>query len=212
MDEKAMHMGEKTAFFLPFGDDNALSADAAFATVNKQLAKAEIAITQDDALMLAERRAESLAETERIEFGMPIVTAIAEAIVTSPFLTQDNIANVLAELQSIFYALRDELPVDVPDIEIVEALRNCFDAYEGDVAAVAALPKEEAMAYSEDYLRLSEIEKHEEYRIVDEEGHVYTFDPTGGKDGVGLTYAFDPSEWDYDEQAAGWDDERWSDD
>ena len=70
--------------------------------------------------MLAERRVESLAETERIEFGPPAVAAIAKAIASSPFLMQDNLADVLVELQDAFYAFRDELTVDVPDAEIVE--------------------------------------------------------------------------------------------
>ena len=40
-------------------------------------------------------------------------------------------------------------------------------------------------------------EENGEYRIVDEEGR---------------EYSFDPAEWGYDEQASGWDGEGWSDD
>ena len=99
------------------------------AAVNEHLAVAGLSITREDALMLAERRVESLAETERIEFGPPAAAAIAKAIASSPFLMQDNLADVLAELQDAFYALRNELPVDVPDAEIVEALGDCFDTH-----------------------------------------------------------------------------------
>ena len=172
-------------------------ASAVLAAVNEHLAIAGLSITREDALMLAVQRADSLAETERVEFGPPAVAVIAEIVAESPFLTQANLANVLAELQNAFYALRDDLPIDVPDAEIVEALRSCFDAHEGDVAEVAALPREEVMAFSEEY-RLSFVAAEREgYRIVDDEGRVYAFNPT---------------EWDYDEQADGWDGEGWSDD
>ena len=76
------------------------------AAVNEHLAVAGLSITREDALMLAERRVESLAETERIEFGPPAVAAIAKAIASSPFLMQDNLADVLAELQDAFYTIR----------------------------------------------------------------------------------------------------------
>ena len=110
---------------------------------------------------------------------------------------QENAADVLAELQDVFYALRDELSVDVPDAEIVEALRGCFDAYEGDMTGIAALPKEEVMVYSEEYRSLSDAAEQGAYRIVDDEGRAYVFDS---------------AEWDYDEMADGWNGERWGDD
>ena len=115
---------------------------------------------------------------------------------TMAFLMQDNVADALAELQDAFYLLRDDLPVEAPDAEIAEALRNCFDAYEGDAIEVAALPRDEVMAFSEEYRLVRDAEDEGTYRIVDDEG---------------CTYAFDPDEWDYDEQADGWDGERWAD-
>ena len=147
--------------------------------------------------MLAERRAESLAAVERVEFGAPVVEAIAEAIAGSPFLMERDVAGVLADLQDAFYVLRDALPIDVPDAEIVEALRGCFDANEGDVAEVAALPREEVMAFSGEYRLTSEVDHENAYRIVDDEGRAYVFDPV---------------EWGYDEQADGWNGEEWADD
>jgi hypothetical protein len=185
-------MDETMAFLMPRGGGGTM-----LAAVNEHLAVTGLSITREDALMLAERRVESLAETERIEFGPPAVAAIAKAIASSPFLMQDNLADVLAELQDVFYVLRDELPVDVPDAEIVEALGGCFDAHGGDAAAVTALPKEEVMAFSEEYRLAQNAEDEGAYCIVDDEGRVYTVDP---------------AEWDYDEQAAGWDGEGWSDD
>ncbi len=185
-------MDEATMAFLVPGEE----AGAALATINGHLAVAGLSITREDVLRLTEQRAELLAEVERVEFGAPAAVNIAETIASSPFLMRGNIADSLAELQAAFYTLRDELPVDVPDDEIVEALRACFDEHEGDVTKIAALPKEEVMAFSEEYRLARNVEDKGAYRIVDDEGHVY---------------AFDPVEWNYDERAAGWDGERWSD-
>ena len=185
-------MDETMKFLMPQG-----RVDETLAVVNERLAMAGLSITRDDALMLVERRAESLAEVERVEFGQPAVVAIAEALANSPFLVEGSVADVLAELQDAFYALRDGLPVDVPDAEVIEALRGCFDAHGGDVDEVAALPKGEVMAFSEEYRLAQKAENEGAYRIVDDEGRVYTFGP---------------AEWDYDERADGWNGERWSDD
>lgn len=166
------------------------------AIVNEQLALTGLSITPADAHMLEEQRMESLAEAERVEFGVPALTAIAEAVASSPCIDQDNVSDTLAELQSAFYALRDELPADIPDAEIIEALRGCLDEL-GDADEVATMPAAEIMAFSDEYTHAMSTDDRSVYRIVDEDGHVYSFDPT---------------EWDYDEQAVGWDGERWSDD
>ena len=177
----------------------AFSASVAGSTlteVNGRLAAGGLSITREDYRMLAERRAEALADTERVEFGLPAIFEVAGAVAGSPYLSQTSLAEVLAELQDAFYLLRDDLPVEAPDAEIAEALRNCFDAYEGDAIEVAALPRDEVMTFSEEYRLTQNAEDEGSYRIVDDEGRVYTFDPV---------------EWDYDEQATGWDGEGWSD-
>ncbi|NGM18115.1 hypothetical protein GMI70_08965 [Eggerthellaceae bacterium zg-893] len=171
-------------------------ADSTLAEMNGRLAAGGLSVSREDARMLAGRRDEALAETGRVEFGPPAIVAVAEAVATSPCLAQDSLAQDLAELQDAFYAVRDELPADVPDAEIAEALRGCLDAW-GDAGEVASLPAEEVMRHSEEYARAAEAEDACEYRIVDDEGRAY---------------AFDPDAWDCDEQADGWDGERWGDD
>ena len=146
--------------------------------------------------MLAKRRTEALVESERVEFGTPAVVEVAACVAGSPCLSQTNVAEVLAELQDAFYAIRGELPVDVPDEEIAEALRGCLDAW-GDAAEVASMPADEVMRSSAEYMRMAAAKDCGEYRIVDDEGRAYTFDP---------------AEWDYDERADGWDGEGWADD
>ncbi len=171
-------------------------AQATLAAMNRLLAVGGLSISREDARMLAARRAEALAEAERVEFGTPAIVAIVEAVATSPCLLQSNVADTLAELQEAFYVIRSELSVDVPDAEIVEALRGCLDEW-GDAAMVASMPTEEVMSFAAEYARAAQSEGLEAYRIVDDEGRAY---------------AFDPIEWDYNERVDGWDGERWADD
>jgi len=171
------------------------AAGEMLAEVNGRLAASGLSITREDAQMLVERRAEALAEAERVEFGIPAIVEVAAAIADSPCLAQQDVAESLAELQDSFYAIRDELSVDVPDAEIADALRNCLDAW-GDAAEVASMPAEEVMRFSAEYMRAAEAGDGGEYRIVDDEGRAYTFDS---------------AEWDFDEYVDGWDGARWSD-
>ncbi|WP_165247079.1 DUF6323 family protein [Adlercreutzia sp. ZJ141] len=171
-------------------------ANSMLAEVNGRLAAGGLSISCEDARMLAERRDEALRETGRVEFGVPAIAIVTEAVATSPCLLQDGLARDLADLQDAFYAIRDELPADVPDTEIAESLRGCLDAW-GDVATVTSMPSDEIMRFSAEYVRVAEAENYETYRITDDEGHIYTFDPV---------------KWDYDEQADGWNGEGWADD
>ena len=142
--------------------------------INRCIEKAGVFITLEDARALEEQRTEALLAVERVEFGTPAVVAIAEEIGESPYLTQTNAAATLARLQNAFYYLRDELPIEVPDEEIVEAIRNSFDG-QGDAAEVAAMSADELMAYSEAYVRAQNEERLAKYRIVDDEGRAYSF-------------------------------------
>ena len=164
--------------------------------INEKLSTRGLSISAEDVHMLVEQRAELLDETERVEFGTPPIVAIAKTMTSSPMLSQATLTRDLATLQAIFYRLRDELALEVPDEEIVDAMRGCLDT-SGDAGAIAKLETDEIMRHSSDYLRALDIETADEYRISDEHGRVYTFNE---------------HEWEYDERADGWNGERWSDD
>lgn len=184
-------MDAKTHLFL-----SAEGSAPTLTALERSLAGAGISLTREDSLMLAARRTESLASLERVEFDTPAIMAIAKAVGGSPHLTQKSAAASLALLQDAFYSLRDELPIDVPDDEIVEAIRGCLEEL-GDAAEVAAIPTDELMTYSQEYVRMQDELLADGYRIVDDDGRAYTFNPT---------------DWEYDETSPGWDGERWADD
>lgn len=164
--------------------------------INHRFSTRGISISHEDARKLAEARALVLTEVERIEFGTPAIVAIAEAVALSPNLDLDDLASNLVRLQSVFYALRDELPPHVPDSEIIDALRGGLDTW-GETNILSSMTAEEVMCHSKEYRRNLENEGDGIYRIADDAGHIY---------------AYNEREWEYDEQACGWDGERWTDD
>ena len=142
---------------------------ATTALINARLQPGGMSITAEEARMLAASRTELLTEAERVEFGTPAIVEIAAAVATSSHLSQSNVAETLFELQGAFYAIRDELPADVPDAEIVEALRGCLDTW-GDTATITSMPAEEVMRFSAEYARAEDAGAFSEYRITDDEG------------------------------------------
>lgn len=184
-------MADNLLFPIPLSGAESLQA-----AINQQLAPAEIAITHQEACQLAKQREQCLCEAERIEFGAPAVALIARELAESNALANARAAPTLAALQDCFYQTRDELSVDVPDDEIIEALVGCF-IEQGEAADVAKTSVEEIMTYSKSYRQAQEEAKQSNYCITDDEGRVYTFDPR---------------EWECDETAPGWDGEEWAGD
>lgn len=172
------------------------AAESLRTAINGHLATAGITITASEATDLAMHRGLCLLDNERIEFGTPAVVAIVEELAPSPCLDARNAADTLTRLQEVFYRTRDELSVEVPDSEIIEAICHCFSEL-GSAFDVATLPTEELMTFSKTYRQAQESTEEACYCLTDD---------------AGRTYAFDPTEWDYDETAPGWNGEKWDDD
>ena len=143
-------------------------AESLRAAINQQLAPAKIAITHQEACQLAKRREQCLFEAERIEFAAPAVALIARELSESNALANRSVASTLTALQDCFYQTRDELPVDVPDDEIIEALAGCF-IEQGEAADVAKTSVEEIMAHSKSYRQAQTEAEQSNYRITDDE-------------------------------------------
>ncbi len=168
-------------------------AESIRVALNCHLAPAGISITAREAAELAVSRELCLRDNERIELGTPAVVVIAQEIALSPNLENSDVADVLAHLQEAFYRTRDELSVEVPDSEIIEAICHCFNEL-GSAFDVATLPTEELMAFSKTYQQIQDRVDETPYCLVDD---------------TGCSYTFDPAEWEYDEAAPGWNGEKW---
>lgn len=169
------------------------------------LGECGLSLSSADVQELTESRLTCLAENSRIEFGEPAVALIAEALASSPWMFQENLKEALFGLQQTFYLLRDEIPIDVPDEEIVEGLRGCFDACEGDAFEVSCLSAEDVLRFSGEYRR--------ERAAANADSRQTPMDCACQViDGDGNVYALDPEAWSYDEFADGWDGEKWGGD
>jgi len=105
----------------PFGIEQDLAA------CNKASAPHGLSLTPEQVYALAERRVEALRETQRVEFGRGILVELVTAFASSPYLTAENYDSTLAELQDIFYHLKEESEEQVPDNELIDAMRHLFD-------------------------------------------------------------------------------------
>ena len=92
---------------------------------------------------LTESRAEVLRAAGRIEFGGGILPKLIRAICDSPFIEQENYADVLAELQEIFYHFKNETRDRLTDDELIELMVRAFNGRaQGSAEYLAGLTAE----------------------------------------------------------------------
>lgn len=92
---------------------------------------------------LTESRAEVLRAAGRIEFGGGILPKLIRAICDSPFIEQENYADVLAELQEIFYHFKNETCDRLTDDELIELMVRVFNGRaQGSAEYLAGLTAE----------------------------------------------------------------------
>lgn len=98
-----------------------------------------LVLSDADAVMLVQTRAESLLASGRIEFGEGITTQLIDAFYTSPYLTQSNYADTIAALLQLFDTFKNELGDAYNDRELLTFMRDAFDgACAGSVEALEA--------------------------------------------------------------------------
>lgn len=85
---------------------------------------------------LAKARTQALVDHGRVELGASAVRAIAEGFCDSPFLLQEDYEAVLPELVDAFYYFKNACGEQLTDDELILAMRERFDAFDGSVEAV----------------------------------------------------------------------------
>ena len=63
----------------------------------------------------------------RVEFGKGILPEIIETFCDSPYLQQENYADVIAELQEVFYLYKNESEDNLTDEELLAFMKEQFD-------------------------------------------------------------------------------------
>lgn len=90
------------------------------------------------AVMLAQHQAAALPDTGRIDFGGGVLKKLADAFCGSPYIQPADWANTLAELTTIFYALKNETRDLVGNDALIAAMAARFHTVGGSLEALAS--------------------------------------------------------------------------
>jgi len=85
---------------------------------------------------LAEKRKQTLLDHGRVELGESAITAIIDGFCDSPFLLQEEYETTLLELVDAFYNFKNACGEQLTDGELIAAMRERYDAFDGAVDAV----------------------------------------------------------------------------
>ncbi|HEX3075630.1 MAG TPA: DUF6323 family protein [Lachnospiraceae bacterium] len=94
---------------------------------NEYTQKYGVTLSQEDALLLLERRKQNLKEQERVEFGEGILQKLIFTFCDSSYIYQDNYVDTIDALQEIFYLYKNESLDELTDDELLEYMKEKFD-------------------------------------------------------------------------------------
>lgn len=120
-------MGEAGTFFMMLQQEKSRRELAEILACNEETARFGLALSREEARELAMRRDESMRKWERVEFGRGILEKLIFMFCDSPYLDQDNYAEVLEQLQDMFYEFKNETLDRMTDDELLEFMREQFD-------------------------------------------------------------------------------------
>ena len=103
---------------------------------NARSARFGLTLSKHAMLELAEKREHALLEHGRVELGASVLPAIVEGFCDSPFLLQEDYETTLLELLDAFYYFKNECGEQLTDDELIAAMRERYDAYDGSLDAV----------------------------------------------------------------------------
>lgn len=103
---------------------------------NEVSARFGLQLSEQGMQELAKARTQALVDNGRVEFGTSAVRAITEGFCDSPYLLQEDYEATLPELVDAFYYFKNACGEQLTDDELIQAMRERFDAYGGSVDAV----------------------------------------------------------------------------
>ena len=94
---------------------------------NKFTEKYGLALSKEDAEILAEERVHTLQNEQLVEFGQGILPKIIYTFCDSPYIMQENDCESLIRLQEIFYLYKNEMQDEITDDELLEFMQEQFE-------------------------------------------------------------------------------------
>ena len=108
------------------GEIQKLNCENSLLKANSYISKYNLSITQAQAVSISEARSRALKDAGRIELSPDIPAKILHAICDSPYLTNDNIEDVLSSLTEAFYYYKNETLDIISDDEMIEFIGKNF--------------------------------------------------------------------------------------
>lgn len=94
---------------------------------NKKTEQYGLVLTQEDAELLVNARAEELKRQKRVEFGEGILPKIIFAFCDCSYISQDNYVETLCRLQEIFFLFKNESMDLLNDDELLNFMREQYE-------------------------------------------------------------------------------------
>lgn len=110
--------------------------------VNETSARFGLRLSEAGMREIARARVQALSEHGRVELGPSAVRAIADGFCDSPFLLQEDYEATLLELVDAFYYFKNACAEQLTDEELIQAMRERYDAFDGSVEAVVGTTME----------------------------------------------------------------------
>lgn len=105
--------------------------------LNPRLEKLGLMLTQEQAKELTAAFRTALRSSGRAEPGRSILPLLTETFAGSPYIGAGDLVRCISELQDVFFFFKNELP-DIPDEELLSALRMLYDGRAGGDAELLA--------------------------------------------------------------------------
>lgn len=94
---------------------------------NEEIGKYGLILTEQQALALAQTRTSALKENKRIELNGGIVDRLILAFCNSPYIGNDTYEDILHELISLFYDLKNSTWDTISDDDIITFMKHAFN-------------------------------------------------------------------------------------
>lgn len=95
--------------------------------LNTQTQTFGLSLSEEQINYLLERRSVALENTGRIEFGESVLIKIIQTFSNSAHLSSDNYEETLAELQDLFFFIKNESNDCLSDDEILSVMKHTFE-------------------------------------------------------------------------------------
>ena len=106
-----------------------------------------ITLSEAETAAIVAAHTKALRDSGRVEFGEGALPALTKAFVSSPYITRENCAELLSELQATFYFFRSECDGLISDEKLIAFMKREFNGPAGgDIGYISGTSMERLCA------------------------------------------------------------------